>query len=53
MDELVVKFTKQELSNLLVFLQRIQLKGEEASEYVKIANKISQSIPREFSEISK
>jgi len=45
--EYSVKFTKEELGNLLIFLQRIQLKGEEANEYIKLTNKINQAIPTE------
>jgi hypothetical protein len=36
-----IELNKDELSNLLVFLKRVNLKGEEAIEYVKIINKIN------------
>jgi len=42
MEEYTVKFTKQEVNNLLIFLKRVNLTGEEVGEYINIINKLSQ-----------
>lgn len=37
-----ITLTEEERNNLLVFLKRANLKGEEVPEYVKIINKINE-----------
>lgn len=38
-----IKLTEQELKNLAIFLKRVNLKGEEAGEYVNLINKINKA----------
>lgn len=38
-----IKLTLQELRNLKIFLSRTELKGHEALEFVKLAQKIEQA----------
>lgn len=40
-----IKLTQQELNNLLVFLKRVNLTGEEVPEFVNLTNKISSAQP--------
>ena len=39
----MIKLTENELKNLIVFLKRVNLTGEEAFEYMNIINKINES----------
>lgn len=41
MEEIAVKFTKQEIVNLNELLSRVQLTGKEVPAYVQIMNKIN------------
>jgi hypothetical protein len=44
MDEIIVKFTKQEISNFREFLLRVQLVGKEVPAYVEILNKLNNAL---------
>ena len=43
MPEYIIKLTQQELNNLKAFLGRATLSGNEAMEFVKLANKIEKA----------
>jgi hypothetical protein len=41
MEEVIVRFTKQDVANLIELLSRVQLTGKEVPAYVQIVNKVS------------
>lgn len=44
MENVKVEFTEQEISNLMVFLKRVDLKGGEVPAFLPIVQKLEQAL---------